>query len=295
MHSSASPRSHTHRARVHDSGRPTAFGAPAEPGTRRARRESERPRRAAPPKQSTAPRRPHPSLRHRVVARSALLAVALLAVTTSLPAVAVSTEASTTGPFVPSAAQQGVQYSEVSSTVAAGVITRDGYSVQVIPKVVPKKSSSAGLSVRSLGGRDTGQLLGQAWALPVAGFISDPFGPRLDRPVEGVGLFHEGTDLAASCGTPVVAATGGTVVFAASNGSYGNWIVIDHGNGVQTGYAHNSKMLVSVGQNVTAGETISLVGTTGASSGCHLHFETHVDGTQIDPVPFMSARGVTLG
>lgn len=295
MRSPAFPRPHTHRSRVHDSGRSAAFGATAQPGTRRARRESERPRRATPPRQSMTPGRPRPSLRHRVVAWSALVAVALLAVTTSLPAVAVSTEASATGPLVPSAARRVVQYTELSSTGAASVITRDGYSVQVIPKVVPKKSSNAGLSVRALGGRDTGQLLGQAWALPAAGFISDPFGPRLDRPVEGVGLFHEGTDLAASCGTPVAAATGGTVVFAASNGSYGNWIVIDHGNGVQTGYAHNSTMLVSVGQNVTAGETISLVGTTGASSGCHLHFETHVDGTQIDPVPFMSARGVTLG
>jgi murein DD-endopeptidase MepM/ murein hydrolase activator NlpD len=175
------------------------------------------------------------------------------------------------------------------------VIVRDGYSVHNVPKVVPKNTSSAGLFIRALGGRDTGQLRGQAWVLPVAGFISDPFGPRPDRPVAGVGAFHEGTDIAASCGTPVVAATGGTVVYAAYNGSYGNWILIDHGNGVQTGYAHNSTMLVSVGQQVAVGETISTVGSTGASSGCHLHFETHVDNTQIDPVPFMNARGVTIG
>lgn len=84
-------------------------------------------------------------------------------------------------------------------------------------------------------------------------------------------------------------------MYAGYLGSYGNWILIDHGNGVQTGYAHNSVLHVSVGQSVAAGEVISDVGSTGASSGCHLHFEVRVDGARIDPQPFMSARGVTLG
>ncbi|WP_327017485.1 peptidoglycan DD-metalloendopeptidase family protein [Cryobacterium sp. MP_3.1] len=144
-------------------------------------------------------------------------------------------------------------------------------------------------------GSDSGQLSGQGWALPVSGWISDNFGPRPNRPVAGVGAFHYGTDLAAGCGVPVKAATGGTVIYSGYLGSYGNWVLIDHGNGVQTGYAHNSEILVSNGEQVSAGQTISLVGTTGASSGCHLHFETRVDGARIDPEPFMSARGITLG
>ncbi|MBX0301886.1 M23 family metallopeptidase [Cryobacterium sp. 1639] len=156
--------------------------------------------------------------------------------------------------------------------------------------------SSGGSSGSGSGsGSDSGQLSGQGWALPVSGWISAPFGPRPVRPVAGVGAFHYGTDIAAGCGVPVKAATGGTVIYSGYLGSYGNWVLIDHGNGVQTGYAHNSEILVSNGQQVSAGQTISLVGTTGASSGCHLHFETRVDGARIDAEPFMSARGITLG
>ncbi|TFC29020.1 M23 family metallopeptidase [Cryobacterium sp. TMT2-18-3] len=143
--------------------------------------------------------------------------------------------------------------------------------------------------------RDSGQLSGQGWALPVAGWISDSFGPRPSKPVDGVGAFHYGTDIAVGCGQAVSAATGGTVIYSGYLGSYGNWVLLDHGNGVQTGYAHNSQILVGNGQSVAAGETIALVGTTGASSGCHSHFETRADGARIDPAPFMSARGITLG
>jgi len=153
-------------------------------------------------------------------------------------------------------------------------------------------AAAAGAAGPSL---DSGQLSDQGWALPVAGWISDRFGPRPEKPVAGVSDFHSGTDLAAGCGRGVYAATGGTVIYAGWLGSYGNWVLIDHGNGVQTGYAHNSTVLVREGQTVAAGANISLVGTTGASSGCHLHFEVRVDGARIDPQPFMSARGVQLG
>jgi murein DD-endopeptidase MepM/ murein hydrolase activator NlpD len=145
------------------------------------------------------------------------------------------------------------------------------------------------------GGLDSGQLSDQGWALPVSGWISDRFGPRPNRPVAGVGAFHYGTDIAAACGRGVYAATGGTVVYADELGSYGLWILIDHGNGVQTGYAHNNALYVGVGQYVAAGANIAAVGSTGASTGCHLHYEVRVDGARIDPEPFMSARGVTLG
>lgn len=144
---------------------------------------------------------------------------------------------------------------------------------------------------------NTGRLSGQGWALPVSGWISDHFGARPDKPVSSSGSFHYATDLAAGCGAPIYAATAGTVVYAARLGTYGNWVLIDHGNGIQTGYAHirPGGILVSVGQQVGAGENIARVGTTGGSSGCHLHFEVRVDGSRIDPEPFMSARGIRLG
>ncbi|BDZ55221.1 hypothetical protein DSM26151_26160 [Agromyces marinus] len=144
---------------------------------------------------------------------------------------------------------------------------------------------------------DAGQLSDQGWAGPVFGSVTDGFGPRPDKPLPGVNEFHRGTDLAAQCGTGVFAATDGRVVAAGPNGSYGNWILIDHGDGVSTGYAHlrDGGVLVDVGQSVAAGELIGAIGSTGASTGCHLHFEVRLDGAATDAMPFMAARGVDLG
>ncbi|MFF1573257.1 M23 family metallopeptidase [Leifsonia sp. NPDC058292] len=134
------------------------------------------------------------------------------------------------------------------------------------------------------------------WALPVAGTLTDVFGPRPSRPA-GTALFHPGDDIGASCGTTIDAAGAGTVVAAGPNGSYGNFVLIDHGGGVQTAYGHivDGGIGVTVGQVVAAGQPIARVGSTGASTGCHLHFEVRVGGLQIDPQPFMAARGVVLG
>ncbi|MGW9630703.1 M23 family metallopeptidase [Agromyces sp. NPDC055520] len=145
--------------------------------------------------------------------------------------------------------------------------------------------------------RDAGQLSEQGWAPPVTGRQTDGFGPRPNKPIAGVNEFHRGTDVAASCGSPVFAATGGIVVEARASGSYGNWILLDHGASVSTGYAHLSDggILVNPGDTVAAGQLIGTVGSTGASTGCHLHFEVRLDGTAVDAVPFMAARGIRLG
>ena len=136
---------------------------------------------------------------------------------------------------------------------------------------------------------------GQGWTSPVSGWISSAYGARPNKPVAGVGAFHYGTDIAAGCGQNIYAASAGTVLYVGWLGSYGNWVLIDHGDGTQTGYAHNSSLLVSRGQRVSEGAVIALVGTTGASSGCHVHFETRVNGARVNPQPFMNNRGVTLG
>lgn len=135
----------------------------------------------------------------------------------------------------------------------------------------------------------------QGWVRPVSGTITSVFGPRPNRPVAGVGAFHYGTDIAAGCGVTVVAASAGRVSYSGPFGSYGNWVLLDNGGGIETGYAHNSTLLVTEGEQVTAGQPIALVGSTGASSGCHLHYETRVNGARIDPQPFMSQRGAPLG
>jgi murein DD-endopeptidase MepM/ murein hydrolase activator NlpD len=136
---------------------------------------------------------------------------------------------------------------------------------------------------------------GSGWVKPAYGRITSGFGPRPEKPTAGVNPYHYGTDIGASCNAVVSAATSGTVVYSGWLGTYGNWVLIDHGNGIQTGYAHNNTLLVSVGQKVGVGQSIALVGSTGASTGCHSHFEVRTNGTRINPVPFMSARGVTLG
>lgn len=145
--------------------------------------------------------------------------------------------------------------------------------------------------------RDAGQLSEQGWAAPVAGKRTDGYGPRPNKPLAGVNEFHRGTDVAAGCGTPVFAATSGIVVEARGNGSYGNWILLEHGAGVATGYAHlvSGGIFVAPGDSVTAGQLIGAVGSTGASTGCHLHFEVRIDGTAVDAEPFMAARGVAIG
>ncbi len=134
------------------------------------------------------------------------------------------------------------------------------------------------------------------WVLPARGPMTDPFGPRPSRPA-GTAPFHPGDDIGAGCGTTIVAASAGVVVDAGPNGSYGNFVLIDHGGGVETAYGHirDGGIGVTVGEHVVAGQPIAQVGSTGASTGCHLHLEVRVNGVQIDPYPFLAARGVIVG
>ena len=115
---------------------------------------------------------------------------------------------------------------------------------------------------------------------PVNGPVVSGFGMRWGR-------MHEGIDIAAGIGTPIWAAAAGTVIHAGWLGGYGNLVVLDHGNGLATAYAHASTILVAVGQQVSQGETISLVGSTGNSSGPHLHFEVRVNGSAVDPLLYL--------
>jgi murein DD-endopeptidase MepM/ murein hydrolase activator NlpD len=134
------------------------------------------------------------------------------------------------------------------------------------------------------------------WALPASGPITGVFGPRPDQPA-GANLFHRGTDIGAAFGSPIYAAHAGTVVYAGWFGTYGYWIEVDDGDGIQTGYAHirPGGIFVRVGQHVTAGQNIASVGQTGAATGPHLHFEVRINEVAVDAQPFMSARGIGLG
>lgn len=133
------------------------------------------------------------------------------------------------------------------------------------------------------------------WVAPLDAPITSRFGPRN---LLG-GTFHYGTDFAAACGTPIYAAADGIVTYTGGpyRGLTGNVVFLDHGNETETSYNHMDPggILVRPGQHVTAGQVIALVGNTGNSTGCHLHYAVHTAGQPIDAEPFMAAQGVPLG
>ncbi len=119
---------------------------------------------------------------------------------------------------------------------------------------------------------------GVVW--PVSGPITSPFGMRW-------GSLHPGIDIGVGMGTPIHAAASGRVITASYSGGYGNLVVVDHGNGLATAYAHQSSMAVTPGQQVSQGQVIGYVGSTGFSTGPHLHFEVRVNGSPVDPMGYL--------
>jgi murein DD-endopeptidase MepM/ murein hydrolase activator NlpD len=121
---------------------------------------------------------------------------------------------------------------------------------------------------------------------PVPGGETSPFGPRI-HPLLGRPMFHTGIDLAAACGTPIHAAADGTVIYARVSASWGGRTIIEHTPTLKTAYGHQSKFLVTEGQHVKQGQVIGLSGTTGWSTGCHLHFDVIVNDRYVDPAPYL--------
>lgn len=137
-----------------------------------------------------------------------------------------------------------------------------------------------------------GEVSADGWARPAAGPVTSEFGRRV-HPVTGEVRTHYGIDIAPDCGAPIYAATSGRVTHAGVLGTYGYLIAVDHGGGVETRYAHMfaDGLFVRVGDEVSAGQHIAEVGSTGYSTGCHLHFEIRVDGSAVDPRPVLAAVG----
>jgi murein DD-endopeptidase MepM/ murein hydrolase activator NlpD len=121
------------------------------------------------------------------------------------------------------------------------------------------------------------------------GFISSYFGERQD-PFTGHGAFHKGLDFAGPEGSEVIAVAAGVVTWAGDKTGYGSLVEVSHGNGLVTRYAHNARTLVSVGQTVSRGQPIALVGSTGRSTGPHVHFEVMQNGKQINPLTFVGKQ-----
>ena len=126
----------------------------------------------------------------------------------------------------------------------------------------------------------------QGYDWPLIGRLSSGFGPRI-HPIFGTRRQHTGIDVGGTSGEPIYAAKGGTVLSAGWRGGYGNAVVIDHGDGFSTLYAHQSKMAVQTGDVVARGDVIGFVGNTGWSTAPHLHFELRLNGEPIDPLPYL--------
>ncbi len=141
-----------------------------------------------------------------------------------------------------------------------------------------RSAQSAAAAAPSSGATGAPSASGFIW--PVSGVLTSGFGYRWGR-------LHEGIDIAVPSGTPVHASASGTVIVAGWVGGYGNLVVIDHGNGLATAYGHNTSVAVGVGQSVAQGQVISYSGSTGHSTGPHVHFEVRINGSAVDPLGYL--------
>lgn len=138
----------------------------------------------------------------------------------------------------------------------------------------------------------SGEFTGGVMAWPVAKsgtYITSNYGTR-EHPIQGITKFHTGIDIGnAGFGAPVIAAADGVVSMASYYGGYGNCVMINHGNGISTLYGHGQKILTTVGATVKKGDLIMEVGSTGVSTGPHLHFEVRINGSHVNPLPYLQA------
>ncbi|WBU37545.1 M23 family metallopeptidase [Homoserinibacter sp. YIM 151385] len=203
------------------------------------------------------------------------------------------------------AAEKAMKKAQAASEAAAAAVTeqqanQNRMEQQLVVLAARRKATQKdyrkGLR-EQWGSGAAGAVSASGWARPASGYISSSYGMRL-HPIYGYYKLHSGTDLAGQgCGAPIYAAHSGTVTYAGPNGDLGNYIQIQHPDGTSTGYGHiiAGGIRVGVGQQVGPGQNIARVGSTGGSTGCHLHFMVRIGGALTDPVPFMRARGVRLG
>ena len=179
-------------------------------------------------------------------------------------------------------AMQAIEELHASSAqVSAMLKERQAARAAAAAAAAAAAQSSGGQGASDNWVQGTGQL---GW--PVSGEITSPYGYRV-HPIWGTTIYHSGIDIGVDEGTPVHAADGGVVVWSGWMGGYGYAVVIDHGNGLSTLYGHNSELAVDEGQSVAKGQVISYAGSTGNSTGPHVHFEVRVNGDPVDPMGYL--------
>lgn len=209
------------------------------------------------------------------------LAVTGLVLTVTMPGTGALTATSESGQ---ASAAVGTQPEIPASASATIDFSRAAVSTTADPDSRLKQL----LSAQSVGSIQVSSSKGTLGAPLDTLVASSPFGYRVNPITGAVGEFHRGQDFVAQCGTPVHAAAAGKVTFAGWHPyGGGNRVVVDHGNGLETTYNHLSSFNVQVGQTVSRGDVVALSGTTGASTGCHLHFEVMVNGDVVDPMGWL--------
>jgi len=156
-----------------------------------------------------------------------------------------------------------------------------------------KERQAARAAAAAAGGQSAGQGSSYTWVQgtgqlgwPVSGEITSPYGYRV-HPIWGTTIYHSGIDIGVDEGTPVHAADSGVIVWSGWMGGYGYAVVIDHGNGLSTLYGHNSELAVDEGQSVSKGQVVAYAGSTGNSTGPHVHFEVRENGDPVDPMGYL--------
>ena len=211
------------------------------------------------------------------------LAATGLVLTVTVPATSPVMATDTAGSVTPVAA------SAVTPQVSAEAGAQIDFSRSaVVTQADPDGKLKQLLSAQSAGSVSRAASAGSLGAPLAALSTASPFGYRVSPITGGSGDFHRGQDYVAQCGTSVLAAATGTVTFVGWH-QYGggNRVVVDHGNGLETTYNHLSSFSVTEGQTVSRGDVLALSGTTGASTGCHLHFEVQVNGEVVDPTGWL--------
>lgn len=197
-----------------------------------------------------------------------------------------------TGPVM-ATAESGQAASAFSATAQPEISAAAGAQIDFSRSSVVTQGDPDGKLKQLLSAQSVGSVTRAASAgtlgAPLAQLVTaSPFGFRVSPITGGTGDFHRGQDFVAQCGTSVLAAASGKVTFAGWHQfGGGNRVVIDHGNGLETTYNHLSSFNVKVGQTVSRGDVVALSGTTGASTGCHLHFEVQVNGEVVDPMGWL--------